>query len=50
MADYDLHIEDGVCVIGGVLTLAANTALAANPLVEALKVAGAKPTLPVSAA
>ena len=39
-----------LCVVAGLLTITANTALAQNPLEEALKVPGAKPTLPVSAA
>jgi len=39
-----------LCVIAGVLMIAANTAMAQNPLEEALKVPGAQPTLPVSTA
>lgn len=38
------------CVLAAVLTMSANTALAQNPIEEALKVPGAKPTLSVSTA
>lgn len=43
-------LKTALGVVAGVLTMSANTALAQNPIEEALKVPGAKPTLPVSAA
>lgn len=43
-------LKSAVCIIGVVHLIAATSVLAQNPVEEALKVPGAKPTLPVSAA